>query len=169
MVRIWATAGTELVHFQAHGGRSPVGLCLRRTDPGDKWGYVGPFVGRRTGNEILSRGHAGDIGWCSLLPDQQTLVTEVATASAIGSGHRKELRRMNALDPSDHGMVLSPDGKTAAFFKRAMVGESESQVGVRLVNLSSRKELAVASGVPTYSRCYSLRDGKTLVHQVMGR
>jgi hypothetical protein len=120
-----------------------------------------------TGKEIVpDRGHSARISSSVLLADGRTLATASSDNTIrwwdLATG--KELDRFTAGSGSFYGASLSPDGAIAACFKEETVGENESQVGIQLWDLKTRKKLALLWRPNIFGEFFC-PDGKTLITQ----
>jgi WD40 repeat protein len=131
---------------------------------------VGPAIRLwdvHTGKETLSdRGHTAELHYCSLLPDQRTLITGTTdgTVRHWDLATAQEVRPPAAVPTSNRGIVLSPNGKIAAAFKNKPVGQNAVEVGIQLWDLASQKEGALL-WVPNLSTAFFSPDGKVLLTQ----
>ncbi len=120
-----------------------------------------------TGRESLpDRGHTAQLHYCSLLPDQRTLITGTTdgTVRHWDLATAEEVRLPAAVPTSNRGIVLSPNGKIAAAFKNKPVGQNAVEVGIQLWDLASQKEGALL-WVPNLSTAFFTPDGKVLLTQ----
>jgi RNA polymerase sigma factor (sigma-70 family) len=166
LVRLWeAATGKEVTQFQT-GREKPTAILFS----GDGRSLVLSAACAlsvwdvRSGKEIdPDRGHSDTILQCSLLPDGRTLITGCGDGPArmwdVATG--KELRRLPPPFPADRGAIVSPDGKVVISFLRKRVSENREQSGVRLWELTTRKEIAVLWR-PNVRSAFFSPDGKTV-------
>ena len=117
-----------------------------------------------TGKETLpDRGHTAELSSCTLLPDQRTLLTATRDGTVrqwdLATGN--ELRKVSIPSTSHHGIVLSPDGTSAACFKDQELANHTSEVGIRLWDLAAHKERALLWRPNSFGAFFSA-DGKVL-------
>jgi RNA polymerase sigma factor (sigma-70 family) len=168
-VRVWEVAtGKEVRRFQApQGWVSGVAFADNGRTLVSSIGSTIRLWEVATGKEIVpDRGHSARISSCILLPDRRTLVTGSSDNTIrwwdLATG--KELDRFTAGSGSFYGVNLSPNGAFAACTKEETVGETESQLGIQLWDLKTRKKLALL-WQPNIFGGFFCPDGKTLITQ----
>jgi WD40 repeat protein len=166
-VRLWEVAtGKEVRRFQAlQGWVSGVAFADNGRMLVSSVGSTIRLWEVATGKEIVpDRGHSAGISSCVLLADRRTLVTASSDNTIrwwdLATG--KELDRFAAGSGSFYGASLSPDGAIAACTKEETVGENESQVGIQLWDLKTRKKLALLWRPNIFGAIFC-PDGKTLI------